>query len=1280
MPKEFYNQPLIEDPNLPDEDDRIGLGKPGQVGSRNVTWNYFKEILRSVLGVFNWIDMSPQNPAPDEEEGRFYYDDITKAFSFYTDVTGTPAARLSRVLRSRVLNNSGGLLAKGTVCKITGLSGLSPTVAPSQANNIDDVRKSFGMTLTDISDGAYGYLAVFDTLTGVNTAGMTANELIYLSPDTPGGFTDIEPQPPNYSLPIGFVAVVDAVNGALGVRFGGFEGSDTSTNAKGILNGVVTQSPQITFSVDGGVIYADVTNEEEPTKNLPFLIGDDRYLLDTTTNTGPGGAARVVVPPGLSDTEKETSEIYIYLDSGTPTLAVSTSTPAVTHCKLADVAVFNATRTAADGRPLSYRRFNNSVDSLAEGQPGGFGMLRYITDAIRFKLGSNWLSGQDATTTVNDTTIRIALSAGEGAQLHRSSLPSFDGLTYLIYNDDTNTPTYEEVDNLTSIVSTALGATLLSNNTHYTLRVYYQLNSNGIGNNVLVTRPLGKYTTLAEAIQDPLNYTVLLNDQDIEETIFPIYDLVISRTGSGGTTINLGLLRDLRSSLPTGAGGGGASSGGGTDDKVRISASDTTNDYLYAKLTEGSNISFTIENPGSTETLRIDAAQATADNGLTKTASNIQLGGDLLLQTEIDLKNNSLLFSNESDYAVGSSGFNSQIFSVKLFNNKYYVTGSFTTYDGTTVNRLAVFDIDGNLDTDFHTGNTGFNNNVNDSELLPNGSIVFVGTFTSYNGTAVNRIVAVSPDGTIDTSFSIGSGFNNTVNAIERQSDGKLVAGGGFTTYNGVSSDRLIRLNTDGSKDTGYSPSAFGGTPDNLKMLTDDSVVFLAQNLERFDNTGARESGWSGSSLTGTLEAVEFGGGKIYLGGNISQYGVDSIGYVARINLDGTLDTNYNPSGNTWTGTEVRDIKIVAGSNLMVVGPFTAYGGTSVSAIARLDLNGELLDMEDITTGFNAYPEKMAVASTNLFCVGNATIYNGVTVNNLCTITITGLLLQGAIKQIMEFPPSKGYSFKLDGSEIASLERDGTGVFQNVVVNGTLRVPTLIQSETLQVSDNLIVTRYDATVGLAAGEYTGIQATLYDGTNDGQLVFDKDGWARVGDVGNLLKLAAIEETPNDNGIAFWDSGTLKLETDSNFVYDGTNLGIGTSSPTDLLDAYSSNDNQRLLRISHPSNPTQASGFMGFSSDGVTANTVVTVGVQFSSDYYNVINIERATRNIGINKVPSLGTLDVSGTGYFSNTVTATSYNASSLPTSASGLSAGDFYTQTASQIGGSGTTKVVCVV
>ena len=73
----------------------------------------------------------------------------------------------------------------------------------------------------------------------------------------------------------------------------------------------------------------------------------------------------------------------------------------------------------------------------------------------------------------------------------------------------------------------------------------------------------------------------------------------------------------------------------------------------------------------------------------------------------------------------------------------------------------------------------------------------------------------------------------------------------------------------------------------------------------------------------------------------------------------------------------------------------------------------------------------------------------------------------------------------------------------------------------------------------------------------------------------------------------------------------------STNVTGTLDILNSSSNIKLLRLSHPTSPTTAGGFLGFDSDGTTNNMVVTLGVQYSSNYYNVINIKRDTRNVGI---------------------------------------------------------------
>ena len=117
---------------------------------------------------------------------------------------------------------------------------------------------------------------------------------------------------------------------------------------------------------------------------------------------------------------------------------------------------------------------------------------------------------------------------------------------------------------------------------------------------------------------------------------------------------------------------------------------------------------------------------------------------------------------------------------------RYYVFKKESTTTGST--ELILMDI-----------GTGFNNTVWSIIQDSNGKYVIGGTFTSYNGSTTNRIIRLNQDGSRDDSFITGTGFNGTVLSIIQDSNGKYVCVGTFTTYSGVTYNRLIKLNTDGT-------------------------------------------------------------------------------------------------------------------------------------------------------------------------------------------------------------------------------------------------------------------------------------------------------------------------------------------------------------------------------------------------------------------------------------------------------------------------------------------------
>lgn len=100
----------------------------------------------------------------------------------------------------------------------------------------------------------------------------------------------------------------------------------------------------------------------------------------------------------------------------------------------------------------------------------------------------------------------------------------------------------------------------------------------------------------------------------------------------------------------------------------------------------------------------------------------------------------------------------------------------------------------------------------------------------------------------------------------------------------------------------------------------------------------------------------------------------------------------------------------------------------------------------------------------------------------------------------------------------------------DLTVNGTYYT---VHAEHVYTEDDYIIMRDGAVTGLGAGDYSGFQVKLYDGVNDGRLVIDNSGTARVGDVGDeqpLLTRAESGSLTNGN-LLQWD-GTNQKAIDS----------------------------------------------------------------------------------------------------------------------------------------------------
>lgn len=117
---------------------------------------------------------------------------------------------------------------------------------------------------------------------------------------------------------------------------------------------------------------------------------------------------------------------------------------------------------------------------------------------------------------------------------------------------------------------------------------------------------------------------------------------------------------------------------------------------------------------------------------------------------------------------------------------------------------------DGSPDPSFQTG-TGADAIVHRVALLPDGKILIGGGFTSYAGQPRRGIARLNRDGSLDQSFATGSGAEGEVNGIAVQADGRTIIVGQFLSVDGVARAHAARLRADGSLDGTFVPPVLGG-------------------------------------------------------------------------------------------------------------------------------------------------------------------------------------------------------------------------------------------------------------------------------------------------------------------------------------------------------------------------------------------------------------------------------------------------------------------------------------
>ena len=122
--------------------------------------------------------------------------------------------------------------------------------------------------------------------------------------------------------------------------------------------------------------------------------------------------------------------------------------------------------------------------------------------------------------------------------------------------------------------------------------------------------------------------------------------------------------------------------------------------------------------------------------------------------------------------------------------------------------------------------------------LQNDGKILIGGAFTKYNNIIRNRIARLNSDGTLDTSFDPGTGANAIINTLALQTDGKIIAGGDFITFNSLTANRLVRLTTTGAADAGFDAGAGANAAILATTLQTNGHILVGGSFTSYNNIG----------------------------------------------------------------------------------------------------------------------------------------------------------------------------------------------------------------------------------------------------------------------------------------------------------------------------------------------------------------------------------------------------------------------------------------------------------
>jgi hypothetical protein len=314
----------------------------------------------------------------------------------------------------------------------------------------------------------------------------------------------------------------------------------------------------------------------------------------------------------------------------------------------------------------------------------------------------------------------------------------------------------------------------------------------------------------------------------------------------------------------------------------------------------------------------------------------------------------------------------------------------------------------GNITPEFCIG-CGFEPGLNGVKVIGNNLYPF-GVVEYYKLNDANKVVELNKVDASQQSFLPGFGPDNISQVLDivKTSASTYYFAGNFSTYDGVSQNRLVKTNTDLTRNTTFGNQNFQNDiyalyydePNNSLWV---GGAFVGYNLDvanryliKIDgNTAARDTAVPQNIANNPVGVIRpDGAGNLFIGGQFTTWTGTARNRLAKISsTDGTLVSGFQ-IGTGFNGTVFDMVHDAANNRLYVAGAFTQYSGVTSAALACLDATTGFIDTTWSGSSFTAGQARSIVQNRfgDLFIYGSFGTYAGAAAPRLAKISSGGTM------------------------------------------------------------------------------------------------------------------------------------------------------------------------------------------------------------------------------------------------------------------------------------------------